>query len=192
MKNTNDEFETQYSEDESIIKETIKEKITDSSTYSINFIIKSISKALVTILEDNKKLSDYKQINIIQSKMIFNGNSIPKISIYDYLNRIQYYSSIEIPTLICSLIYIDRICQIAGITLTYYNIHRILFSAILMSIKFNEDRYYDNKYYSKIAGVKVKELKQIEYNFLDLIDFKLFISEDEFLKYKIFLENYRL
>ena len=59
-----------------------------------------------------------------------------------------------------------------------------------MSIKFNEDRYYDNKYYSKIAGVKVKELKQIEYKFLDLIDFKLFISEDEFLKYKIFLENY--
>jgi len=190
MKNTNDEFETQYSEDESIIKETIKEKITDSSTYSINFIIKSISKALVTILEDNKKLSDYKQINIIQSKMIFNGNSIPKISIYDYLNRIQYYSSIEIPTLICSLIYIDRLCNLGEIILTYYNIHRILFVSILISIKYNEDRYYENVYYAKIAGISCKELKNIEYDFLDIIDFDLFISVDEYLKYKKYLENY--
>ena len=190
MKNTIDEFETQYSEDESIIKETIKEKITDSSTYSINFIIKSISKALVTILEDNKKLSDYKQINIIQSKMIFNGNSIPKISIYDYLNRIQYYSSIEIPTLICSLIYIDRICQIAGITLTYYNIHRIVFAAILTSIKYNEDVFFDNNYYAQIAGIRNKELKLIEFHFLELLDFNLFIKNEQYYKYKKYLENF--
>ena len=175
---------------ENIIEESHSKNIVKESQN--NSYIKTIIKVLTLILEENKTITDYKQIIIIQSKSIFSSHSIPKISLLNYLKRIQIYSQIETPTLICSLIYIDRLCNFTGIILTYYNIHRILFSAILMSIKFNEDRYYDNKYYSKIAGVKVKELKQIEYKFLDLIDFKLFISEDEFLKYKIFLENYRL
>ena len=92
-------------------------------------------------------------------------------------------------TLILSLIYIDRFCEIADITLTYYNIHRILFAAVLMSIKYNEDNYYDNKFYADIAGVKLKELKMIEYTFLDLIDFKMFIDSETFEKYRDFLEN---
>ena len=173
---------------ENIIEESHSKNIVKESQN--NSYIKTIIKVLTLLLEENKTITDYKQIIIIQSKSIFSSHSIPKISLLNYLKRIQIYFQIETPTLICSLIYIDRLCNFTGIILTYYNIHRILFSAILMSIKFNEDRYYDNKYYSKIAGVKVKELKQIEYKFLDLIDFKLFISEDEFLKYKIFLENY--
>ena len=34
--------------------------------------------------------------------------------------------------------------------------HRIFFSAFLISIKYNEDSFYDNKYYKDIAGGKLK------------------------------------
>ena len=186
----NDEFDSEQDMDgDSIISETSKESLTDSSSPSINLLIKSISKTLVLILEQNKKLNDYNQIVMLQSKMVFSAHSIPKISLFDYLTRIQTYSSIEAPTLICSLIYIDRICDIAGITLTYYNIHRILFAAVLTSIKYNEDVFYDNNYYAQVAGVRTKELKMIEYNFLELIEFNLFILEEEYLKYKNYLES---
>jgi hypothetical protein len=66
----------------------------------------------------------------------------------------------------------------------------ILFVAILISIKYNEDRYYENVYYAKIAGISSRELKNIEYDFLVIINFELFISEDEYLKYKKYLENF--
>ena len=121
--------------------------------------------------------------------MVFSATTIPSITIKEYLIRIQTYSHIEKSTMILSLIYIDRLCEIADITLTFYNIHRILFAAVLMAIKYNEDNFYDNNFYAEIAGVKSKELKMIEYTFLDMVDFKMFIDDETFEKYKLYLEN---
>ena len=170
----------------------IETKTETQSEKEINLdldLIEEISLTLSAILEDNKNLSNYKEILKTQSKMIFSANSIPSISIKEYLIRIQTYSNIEKSTMILSLIYIDRFCEIADITLTYYNIHRILFAAVLMSIKYNEDIYYGNKFYADIAGVRLKELKMIEYTFLDLINFQIFIDNETFEKYRYFLEN---
>ena len=153
-------------------------------------LIKSISNALTTILKENKKLDNYKDIVKKQSKMVFSANSIPGISLEDYLIRIQTYSGIEKSTLILSLILIDHICKKSGLILTYYNIHRLLFGSVLIAIKFNEDTYYDNKFYSEIAGVKIKELKMIEYTFLELSDFNVFVDKGEFEQYRLYLEDY--
>ena len=153
-------------------------------------LINSISNVLTAILEENKKLQNYKEIVKNQSKMAFSANSIPNIFINEYLKRIQLYSGIEKSTLILSLIQIDHICKRSEVTLTYYNIHRILFGAILISIKFNEDSYYDNKYYSEIAGVKTKELKMIEYKLLELNDFNVFINHKEYEQYIQYLEKF--
>ena len=123
--------------------------------------------------------------------MIFSSNSIPNISINDYLIRIQTYSEIEKSTLILALILIDHTCKKSGLILNYYNIHRLLFGAILISIKYNEDTYYDNKFYSEIAGVKLKELKLIEYSFLELNDFNVFVDTKEYEQYSQYLEEYK-
>ena len=154
-------------------------------------LIKSISNTLITILEENKKLDNYKDIIKKQNKMIFSSNCIPNISINDYLIRIQTYSEIEKSTLILSLILIDHTCKKSGLILNYFNIHRILFGAILICIKYNEDTYYDNKFYSEIAGVKIKELKLIEYAILELNDFNVFINVKEYDQYSKYLENYQ-
>ena len=153
-------------------------------------LIKSISKALTIILEENKQSDNYKDIIEKQNKMIFSSKTIPNISIYDYLIRIQFYSGIEKSTLIFSLILIDHICKNADIILTYYNIHRILFGSILISIKINEDSIYDNKFYAEIAGVKLKELNVIEYTFFKLNNFNVLVSTKEYKKYKNYLESF--
>lgn len=164
----------------------------DSNTISNLNLIKSISQTLSSILENNKTQNNYKEIIKKQSKMVFSANLIPNISIEDYLIRIQTYSKIENSTLIISLILIDRVCQRNNLTLTYYNIHRILFSSILISIKFNEDLYYDNKFYADIAGVKTKELKLLEYNFVSMLNFNLLVKEELYEKYKQYLEEFDL
>ena len=161
----------------------IEQKLSNSN------LIKSISSALTMILDENKNMKNYKKILQAQKKMIFNAKSVPKISIYDYLKRIQTYSYIEKSTLIISLIYIDRICQISHLTLTYYNIHRILFAAIIIAIKYNEDSFYDNKYYSEIAGVDLKELNIMENTFVEMCHFRLYIADDIFEKYYKYLNS---
>lgn len=152
-------------------------------------LIKAISQTLETILKGNKYRPNYREINKKQDKMVFSAKTIPKISIEDYLKRIQFYANMEKNTLIMSLIYIDRLCKIANLTLTYYNIHRILFTSILLSIKYNEDCFFDNKYYAEIAGIKTKELKSLEYNFSTMISFRFFVVNEIFEKYRINLEN---
>ena len=170
-------------------KEDLEEN--DDPTKLPNYVlIKSISQTLVTILENNKRKSKYKEIVKKQSKMAFSANLIPSISIEEYLLRIQTYANVEKSTLIISLIFIDKLCHTADVTLTHYNIHRILFTAVLLSIKYNEDSFFDNKYYSEIAGVKIKELKLLEYTFISMVDFKLFVSNEIYEKYMNFLDNF--
>ena len=165
--------------------------VEDDPTKLANYeLIKSISQTLISIMEENKKKPNYKEIVKKQSKMAFSANLIPNISIEDYLIRIQTYSNIEKSTLIISLIFIDKLCHTADVTLTHYNMHRILFTAVLISIKYNEDSFYDNKYYSEIAGVKIKELKLLEYTFISLVNFRLFVNNELYEKYRNYLENF--
>ena len=177
-----------------------KNNSTNSTEHSIEKIneqkdtiqIEQISLSIATILEElliqNSKLSYYKKKIYEQSKMVFSSHKKPKISILDYINRIIKYTYVEKSSLIVSLIYLDRICQ-NDILLTDYNIHRLLFISIIISIKMNEDRVYANDYYAQVAGVPLKELNNIESEFLVLNNFNFFVSEEEYLKYKIYLEK---
>ena len=150
----------------------IKEQKEDEKNLVNLDIIKSINDSLSTVLEENKKLSNYKEIILKQSKI-----------------WIQKYANPEKNTLILSLIYIDRLCKLGNIVLTYYNIHRILFSAILLAIKYNEDEFFENNYYADIAGIKVLELKFIEYNFFCICEFNLYVNDDTFISYSRFLNK---
>ena len=152
-------------------------------------LIKAIAKTLTMILDENEKLPDFKEIVKKQSKLCFSSKSIPEISLYDYLIRIQTYAHLERNTLIATLIYIDRLCIIGKISLTYYNIHKILFAAILVSIKYNEDLFYNNKYYAEIGGILLKELNLIEHTFIELCNCKLYISYDVYEKYSNYLNS---
>ena len=183
------------SQEESYDTEEVEEEETQSKTtkeetkLANSNIIKSISSALTMIIDENKNLKNFKKILQNQKIIIFNAISIPKISIYDYLIRIQTYSNIEKSTLISSLVYIDRICHISQLILTHYNIHRILFASIIIAIKYNEDSFYDNKYYSQIAGVNLKELNIMENTFLEMCHFNLYISDEIFEKYSKYLNS---
>ena len=73
--------------------------------------------------------------------------------------------------------------------MTVYNIHKFVFSSILISIKFNEDKIYKNDYYEYIAGVSLKELNLMEDNFLQILDYQVFVNKNIFNKYIINLRN---
>ena len=152
-------------------------------------LLSSISSTLNRVIEENKPLKTYNKRVKDQSSMVFSSPIPPTISLFDYLYRIQLYSEIDDSTLIIALIYIDRLCELSTIMLTPHNIHRILFGSILAAIKYNEDNFYELKYYAEIAGVETKELKLIESAFLNMIDFKLYVNKIQFDKYSQYLNN---
>jgi hypothetical protein len=68
----------------------------------------------------------------------------------------------------------------------------LVLSAVLAAIKFNEDDFYSNQYYSKVGGVSLQEINGLESEFLKLIGFSLWIEIEEFEKYQVYLAQYQL
>lgn len=190
-----EELSEEWLEDEDTKSQTDKEKEKENAIINLQDnieienldLINSISNTLNTILEKNKHLSNYEDILKNQSKMYFSSYTIPTITIKEYLTRIQIYSGVESSTLILALILIDKMCKRSGILLTYFNIHRILFSSLLISIKYNEDSFFNNTFYSQIAGVKPEELQLLEYTFLEYNDFNVFVKDFEYIQYEKYL-----
>ena len=172
---------------------TIDNSIISESNHCVNSFENKTSEEIINILnlfiEKSKELPNYSQKLKKQEKSIFNAKKIPKISLKEYLERIKFYTEIENNTLIISLIYIDRLLQNTNLILTPYNIHRTLFTSIILALKYNEDINYDFSYYSKVAGISIKELKKLESEFFYLIDFSLYVQTEQFDKYKEYLLN---
>ena len=141
------------------------------------------AKILLHILSENKKSKDYfKKINSNQNGH-FTFKVKPGISLLDYLRRILKYVKIEYSTLIIAMIYIDRICK-EKVFLNEYNIHRLMLISIYIAYSYNEDCKYDNNYLALVSGLSKSEMVLLEEDFLDLIEFKLFISDEIFEQYK--------
>ena len=164
-------------------------KIIQSEPKINKSLLSALAKVLNQVINENKLLKNYNRKIKEQASMTFSARLPPEISLFDYLYRIKYYGEMEDNTLIIALILIDRLCDITGLTLTPYNIHRILFGSILVSVKYNEDLFYDNNYYSSIAGVGLKKLNQIEEEFVDMMEFNLYVERNHFEKYLRYLST---
>ena len=150
-------------------------------------IIGRISDLFLELCDDNKN-----DINSISKNTLikpFLSKQIPSISIKDYLIRLYKYSKINNSTIILILIYIDKICNLNKFKLSYYNIHKLILASMLISIKYNEDEYYSLNFYAKMGGVSINELSNLEYQFLVLINFDLFVDEALFIRYNDYISS---
>jgi hypothetical protein len=153
---------------------------------SEKIIIKKISDLLSDICDENTKdLISEKNLHLKPFLM----RNIPPISIKDYLERLCKHSKINTSTIILILIYIDRICNIQKFKLTYYNVHKLILASMIIAIKYNEDEYYSNKFYSKLGGVSISEIVFLEYHFLSLIHYNLFVNNELFKKYNDYISS---
>ena len=143
-------------------------------------IIKSITHNLREIIKENIHNN---QMKYVIKTDLFYLNKLPPISIEDYIKRIFNYTKMNLSSLILSIIYIDRFCELNGYILSLNNIHRILLAACLLSIKFNEDININTKYYANIAGVSVADLNNLEHYFYIKLNFSLYIDYDFYQKY---------
>ena len=148
-------------------------------------IIEKISNLFSDICDDNEK--EYKNDNNKLIRPFLSRN--PSISIKDYLERLYKYSRISASTIILILIYIDRICNINKFKITYYNIHKLIISSMIIAVKYNEDEYYPLKFYAKLGGISKAEMAFLEYYFVSLINFNLFVKKELFDKYNDYISS---
>ena len=149
----------------------IKRSFRNDLVRTIAFLLQDICKENDFFHEENNELIEP-----------FLGK-INKMSIEDFLNKCLQYSNAESSTFIIMLIYIDRLCEINGFIINSFNVYKIIFSSLLIAIKYHEDDLFNNKYYAKIFGIKIEELNILENYFCKIINYRLFIDDDVFKTY---------
>lgn len=160
--------------------------ISETSSQSVldDDLVQPIAFTLHQLISSNRSKAIYKQRLSLQNKQVFTSKSMPKISIGDYIARIKKYTKLEDSTLVISLIYIDRACKNKKLFLTELNIHRIIIASIIVAIKYNEDKFYSNVYYAKIGGLNLEQMNCLESEFLNFIEFSLFVDTKVYEKYE--------
>ena len=172
-------------EENSEIKYLRKQENLCQQLRKVNDILNSnISISLLNLISENKLKKNFKHLLKKQKNLIFNLKQIPKICVGDFIYRITYYSKIEDSTLISGLILLDRYCKKQKIILTIFNVHRLISISIIVAIKLLEDKYFTNKYYSKICGIDLSLFNQLEYEFICGLNFNLYIEKNFYYKYQ--------
>jgi len=167
-----------------ISQSEIKPKTIESLSYAIIYQIQEVISDYQNYPQFQKYEEDPERLNP------FNRYKTPSIEIGSYLKRIVKYSYLEESTLIISLIYLDRYCEVTKLILSNENIYWLLLISILQALKYNEDENFSDAQYAKIGGVSLEELKELEVEFLLGIQFTLFIDEDDFRSYDVYLSKF--
>ncbi|EGG04752.1 uncharacterized protein MELLADRAFT_88491 [Melampsora larici-populina 98AG31] len=120
--------------------------------------------------------------------LTFHAKHVPQITIEAYLRRIQKYCPMTNEVFVGVLVYLDRMSGIRGpggeqFVIDSWNVHRFLIATVTATSKFFSDVFYTNSRYAKVGGLPLKELDQLELQFLLLNDFRLMISNEELNKY---------
>ena len=180
---------TIISENSTISKKVASISSIIESTSDIT-IITIIADLLKNICEENNSIEvNNKNLAINKKIKLFMLKKIPSISIKDYLLRLVKYSKINGSTLIFILIYIDRLCLKNKFKITFLNIYKFILTALVIAVKFNEDEFYSSEFYAKLGGISKTEMNIMEYEFITMIHFNLFIKEELFFKYHDLLLN---
>jgi len=62
----------------------------------------------------------------------------------------------------------------------------------MLAIKFNEDDYYSNEFYSKVGGITNQELNYLESEAYKLMDYSLWVDLVFYENYEIFLKQFKI
>ncbi|KAM9957964.1 hypothetical protein ACTFIW_012940 [Dictyostelium discoideum] len=170
-------------------------KISDGD--SIEFIVSNLLSILINEEEEKERNSYENGLNYNNGSgyeylhSFYNPKGFkPSISITDFTYRLVKYLGCSKSCFIIALIYLDRIIESDKfkVPINGYNVHRIYFTCILVSIKFFDDYFYPLDIYSRVCGVSLEETSRMERQCIKLLDFNVNINLNQFNHYLSILD----
>jgi hypothetical protein len=140
----------------------------------LHYVIPEILQKIIT----TNKASGKKH-----TKSVFD-HEVSGYSVKDFLKRIIKYTKACRNTIIYSLCLIDMLCIKDEVVITERNIYGIIMTAVLISVKMNEDCHYKDGDYAWIGKMDKNHLSQAEAQFLAYLDYHLYIKQEHFSLYE--------
>lgn len=133
-------------------------------------------EALASMLEHRARLAIKEPY-----ESVFHSETVPQMSIRDYLMRIVKYFRCSDECFVLSFVYIERIGKLhPEFSISQFSAHRLQLTSIIIASKFFDEGCYLNSYYANVGGVTTREVNGLEARFLELIGWQLHVSPDEY------------
>lgn len=86
---------------------------------------------------------------------IFYSTFRQPFSLESYISRIVNFTNCSRSVFVNALVYLDRIKQSdPRLAISEMNVHRVLMTSVVLSVKFLEDELYQNSYFAKVGGIQ--------------------------------------
>lgn len=109
----------------------------------------------------------------------FDSVCAPPEPLLSYAARLYEHLQCSAECFALALIYMNRYLEAAGERLSVTNVHRLLVTAVRLATKFFDDHHRSNRSCAALGGIRTKELNQLESQFLRVIGWRAYVSEDE-------------
>jgi len=112
---------------------------------------------------------------------IMDSETLPPISISQYISRLFKYSGASIQSVVCALILMVKYCDcLPNMILHSFNIHRMFVSCFRVASKIQDDTNLSNKSFAKIGGIELKEMNALEIDICVGLNFEIIVSKEEY------------
>jgi len=137
-------------------------------------------KILSDVLNSFVKRNNKRQVSNTHASK-FCALLLPKIPIHEYVSRIVLCSNCSEECFVLALIYIERwVQENPGVFVNAYNVHRLILTSVMIAHKYLDDESLDNSYYCRVGGLSLKEINELEREFLLMINFNLHVENELF------------
>jgi hypothetical protein len=121
----------------------------------------------------------------------FQADSLPLTSVSDYFMTIVHYCELSGEALWRAMFLLSyfRYRYLKVFPVSNYTIHRLLAVILLVTAKFGEDYPWSNAHFARYAKLTPQELNQLETEFLFLIEFQVFVTNEQIRAFMLRLLN---
>lgn len=113
----------------------------------------------------------------------FHSLSVPPISVFNFLQRLQMYIRLSSPGILAITLYLKRLCHApTSICLSHFTIHRLLLSCAAISAKVMSDYLCSNKLHARAGGVRPRELTLLEIDLLQALSWDVTATHEDLVE----------
>eukprot|EP00416_Gambierdiscus_australes_P041844 CAMPEP_0171112572 /NCGR_PEP_ID=MMETSP0766_2-20121228/79534_1 /TAXON_ID=439317 /ORGANISM="Gambierdiscus australes, Strain CAWD 149" /LENGTH=235 /DNA_ID=CAMNT_0011574689 /DNA_START=1 /DNA_END=708 /DNA_ORIENTATION=+ len=110
----------------------------------------------------------------------------PSIDISQYVDRLFAHFGCSPSCFVVAAAYLDRaLRREPSMVPDGRSIHRLLLASLVSAVKFSDDAIFTNAWYAQVGGVSNRELNALEAAFLQLLDWNVYVSQEEYENYLV-------
>eukprot|EP00188_Purpureofilum_apyrenoidigerum_P005821 Plantae.Rhodophyta-Purpureofilum_apyrenoidigerum.ctg8031.p1 GENE.Plantae.Rhodophyta-Purpureofilum_apyrenoidigerum.ctg8031~~Plantae.Rhodophyta-Purpureofilum_apyrenoidigerum.ctg8031.p1 ORF type:complete len:211 (-),score=39.69 Plantae.Rhodophyta-Purpureofilum_apyrenoidigerum.ctg8031:178-810(-) len=148
-------------------------------------MIAALTRLLDDVIRRNEVTRVVQKPSSVDPALGFYSSREPIGSLKLYVLRIVRYTDYSAAAFITALIFMDRLVRKGGhYRLNKLNVHRLFLSCVFLSSKLLEDDCLPLKHFAGLGGVGPDELRFLELNLLNALDFNLDINADTYAMYE--------